>query len=103
MVQIAPGSGLPAAGGGTSGVAGVDQVLQLAAGTVTALGLSVMAWAADDHVQGDAQGSQNLVGRGAGEGRRPRAVRAAVGGGGPVGVQSGHASPGPRVPGCGSH
>jgi hypothetical protein len=40
-------------------------VLQLAAGTIAALGLSVMARAADDHVQGDGQGSQNLVGLGA--------------------------------------
>ena len=53
VVQVAAGSGLPAARRGTSGVPGVDQMLEHAAGPVVALGLGVRAGAADDREEGE--------------------------------------------------
>ena len=62
MVQIATGGGTTAAGSGATWVARVDQVLELAAGPVPALGLSVVAGAADDGVESDVQASQEVRG-----------------------------------------
>jgi hypothetical protein len=96
VVQVAAGSGLPAPGRGAPGAAGGDQVPQPAAGPVAVLGLGVGAGAADDDVEGELEGAQEL--------RRPRAAGreraggpgmpargAAVRGGGAVGVQRGQA------------
>ena len=93
MIQVAAGGGLPAARCGARGVAGGDQVPELAAGPVTALGLGVIAGPADDGVE--------LQGPGVGRAAGVRAGGAGVRGGGPVGVQRGVAPPGVRVPGRG--
>src|SRR5579859_3229958 len=62
MVQIAAGGGTATAGGAAAGVARVDQVLELAAGPVPALGLRVVAGAADDGVESDVQAPQEVRG-----------------------------------------
>jgi hypothetical protein len=146
VVQVAPGRGAAASGGGAPGGPGGDQVLELAAGPVPGLGVPVAAGAAGDRGEPDPQAAQVVPGRGAGlagwgplrwaaagvaggvaggagggalwwcgwfgagwfgagwfraRGRGVPAGGATVGGGGPVGVQDGHAPPGARMPGRG--
>ena len=54
MVEVAAGGGSVTAGGGAPGAAGADQVLEFAAGSITGLGLGVVAVAAGDLDQADA-------------------------------------------------
>src|SRR6202044_758386 len=81
VVQVAAGGGAAAARRGAPGVAGADQVGQLAAGTVARLGTGVVARTPGD---GGQRGRQDAWGPGAG---RVAAGQAGVGGGGAVGVQ----------------
>jgi hypothetical protein len=106
LLELADGqlevAGLRAAraGGGTSGVAGVDQVAEGAAGPVGALSLGVVAGAADDWGEGEVKRPQE--GRGLlARGPAVLAGGAGVSRGGAVGVQGGHAPAGLRVPGRG--
>ncbi len=60
MIQVAAGGLTAAAGGAAAGAAGVDQVLELAAGPVPVLGLGVVTRAADDRGEGEVQEPQEL-------------------------------------------
>src|SRR5579872_2605471 len=100
MVEVASGCGASAAGRGASGVAGLDQVLEVAAGPVSGFGVVVGARAAGDRGDPDAQVAQPGLG-GAAARRGVPAGDAAVGGGGAVRVQVGEAPAGARVPGGG--
>jgi hypothetical protein len=93
VIQVAARRGLPAARRRAGGVAGGDQVAELAAGPVAAVGLGMITGAADDGVE--------LQGPGVGRAAGVRAGSAGVRGGGAVGVQRGVAPPGVRVPGRG--
>jgi len=100
VVLVAPGGRPPAAGGGTSGVTGVDQVSEGAAGPVGTLSLGVVARAADHRDEGEVERSQELRGQLA-RGPAVLAGGAGVGGGGAVGAQGGDAPAGLWVPGRG--
>ena len=93
MIQVTVRGGVPAARRGARGVAGGYQVAEFAAGPVAALGLGVLAGAADDGVEFQGAGVGGPFGVAAGG--------AGVRGGGPVGVQHGVAPPGGGVPGRG--
>jgi hypothetical protein len=90
VVQVTAGRGLTAAGRGAGRVAGGDQVPEFTAGPVAAVGLGVVAGAADDGVE--------FQGAGVGGAAGVRAGGAGVGGGGAVGVQDGVAPAGVRMP-----
>src|SRR5271154_838936 len=98
----------------SQGAAGADQVLEFAAGPVARLGVGVVAGTAGDRDQADAQAAQVILRSGAGrrvgaesgttgdsEVRAARwrgeARRAAVRGGGGIGIQSGDAPAGAGV------
>ena len=84
VVQVAPGGGPAAAGGGAPGVTHLDQVLECAAGPVAGFGVVVAAGAARDRGHRDAQGGRSSpAGRYRVAGRGPAvAVRSPVPGGG---------------------
>src|SRR5580704_5775653 len=69
VVQVAPGRGPAAAGRGAPGAAGADQVLELAAGLVPGLGVTVITPATGD--QGQPYPQRQQVVPGPGTGRRP--------------------------------
>jgi hypothetical protein len=92
VVLIASGGRLSAAGGGTSGAAGVDQVPEGAAGPVGGLSLSVVTRAADDRDESELERPQDLGGLRAGP-PAELARGATVGTGGAVGVQRGQTPP----------
>ena len=94
VVQVAAHGGPTAARGGARGVAGGDQVAELAAGAVGVLGLGVVTGTGDDRVELELSGVRGV---------RVPACGAGVGGGGAVGVQRGHAPPGTGVAGRSRH
>jgi hypothetical protein len=79
MVQVTARGGPTAARGGAAGVAGADQVGQLAAEVIAGLGAGVVAGAAGNRDHADVQAGR------IGAGGRVAAGEAAVRGGGPVG------------------
>src|SRR5580693_5434335 len=83
VVQVAAGRGPAAAGRGAPGAAGADQVLELAAGLVPGLGMTVITPATGD--QGQPHPQRQQVVPGPGTGRRPL-VRAAAGAAGGAGA-----------------
>src|SRR5260370_13870860 len=116
MVQVTASRGSATARGGAPSAAGADQVLEFAAGPVAGLGVGVVAVAAGDRDHVDAQAAHVVLRAGAGrrvgaesgttgDGEvgaarwRVAARRAAVRGGGAIGVQSGDAPARAGVPG----
>jgi hypothetical protein len=89
VIQVTAGGRPGAAGRGAGSAAGPDQVLELSAGVVAALCMSVIAGTAGNRDHRSVQGER--VAWEAGAGRGAPAWQAGVGGGGAVGVQGGDA------------